>query len=576
MTIRNPEISKTNNVKTKRIFLIPAIIIVVLFVAGFLVISLNAFLENKVKTTLQSYINTSPDRPYDYSYNDISIKLLRGNNYLTEVKITPRSNAIGSLVGQKSRFIIDAQIDTLALQGLSIFQLLVNGSVDIDKILVDNVHFRYFFNPEYTSPDSVEKRVFVLKDVFSENLNNVRIKQIELREISAYVNDINDKDTVFLSFDSANMVWNDIYTDVTIMKNIQPFTYSSLELSAKNFIGNMIKDQTIQVKSVSLSTTKKELNFTGVHFSPITFDLNDTTKQIMRSINAIDLEELVISGINFDSWQTDKRLEIHKIFVKNPDVKVSMDHHWPKPMYERLYLSARIRGIPFPIIIDTIYATGGKVFYRELFNDGKPPLQLFFTDATITYKNVCNDTVLLAQNPDITVDVNAMFLGRGMISASIVNPVLDSLNTLYMKLKIESMPLSAFNPILEGQVKANLSGDLNTLAMNFKADRYSSKGDFVFDYSNLKVELFKEKETKEGLKIKKNWLLNTLVNPIIRSNNNLSQDNFNKGAIDYQRPPDISFYGMVWQCLKSGMITTMIPSKNPENKNKNKDKKEKK
>ncbi len=561
--------------KPKRYFLLFAIIIVVPIALGFLVVFLSTFLESRVKTTLHGYINTSPNRPYDYSYSDISIQLFKGNTYLTDVKITPRPTAIGSLVGQKTHFIIDAQIDTLALRGLSIYQLLVNGSIDLDKILVDNVHFRYFFNPEYISPDSVEKHAFVLKDVFSENLNNVRIGQIQLRDISAYMNDINDKDTVFLSFDSANMVWNEIYMDESVMNNLQPFNYANLEMSAKNFIGNMIKDHTIQVRSFSLNTAKKELNFTGVHFGPVTYDLNDTSKQFQRSINIIDLEELLISGINFDSWQEDKRMEIQKIYAKNPDVKVSMDQHWPKPMYERPYLSSRVRSIPFPIKIDTIYATGGKVHYRELFGDGKPPLELFFTDAKITYLNACNDTAILAEKPEMTVEVNAVFLDKGKIATTLVYPVLDSLNTVYMQLKIDSMPLSTFNPILEGQIKANLSGDINTLAMNFRADRYGSKGDFVFDYSNLRVQLFKEKETKDGVKIKKNWLVNTLVNPLIRSNNNLSQENFNKGTIDYQRPPDISFFGMVWQSLKGGMVTTMMPSKNPENKNKNKEKKEK-
>ncbi len=559
----------------RRLFLIPTIIILILLFVGVLFISLSGLLEKRVKTKLQSYINTSPNSPYDYSFNNIRIQLLLGNAYLTEVKIIPRPTAIGNLVSQKTQFIIDAQIDTLALRGLSIFQLLTNGSIDISQILVDNVQFRYFFNRDYTSPNSVEKRAFVLKDVFSENLKTVKIGEIQLRDISAYMNDIHDKDTIFLSFDSANMIWKDIYTDDAIIKYLQPFTYSWLQMSAKNFIGNMIKDHTIRVKSFSLNTAREEINFTGVHFGPVIFDLNDTSKQIIRSINAIDLEELLISGINFDSWQEDKRLEIQKIYAKNPDVKVSMDQHWLKPMHERTFLSAKVRSVPFPINIDTIYATGGKVYYRELFNNGKPPLELFFTDAKTTYLNICNDTAILADTPDMTVDVSARLLGAGKLTTTIVYPVLDSLSTVFMQLKIDSMPLSTFNPILEGQVKANLSGDINTIAMNFVADKYGSKGDFVFDYSNLKVELFKEKKTKEGIKIKKNWILNTLVNPVIRSNNNLSQGNFNKGVIDYQRPLDISFFGMVWQSLKGGMLTTLIPSKNPEKKNKKKEKEEK-
>ena len=559
--------------KTGRNFFYPKIIVLILLILGFLFVFLNTFMEKKVKSILQGYINTTPNRPYDYAYEDIGIKLLNGNIYLTKVKISPRPSSIGSLVSQKIHFIIDVRIDTLALKGLSLYDLLVNGSMDIDKILVDNVDFRYFFNKDYSDPDSLQKRAFVLKDVFSENLNDVRIGQIQLRDISAFMNDINDKDTVFLSFDSASMVWNDIYTDKSIMKQLQPFTYSNLQMSARNFIGNMIKDHTIQVKSFSLNTASKELTFSKIHFAPIEFNLNDTSKQIVRSINAVDLEELVFAGINFDNWHEDRRLEIRKIYAKNPDIKVSMDHHWPKPMYERPYLSARVRSIPFPVNIDTIYATGGRVFYRELFNDGKPPLRLTFSDASATYTNVSNDSIILARNPNLTFEVNAKFLGVGKLSTTIVYPVLDSLNTLFMKLKIESMSLSALNPILEGQMKAKLSGDINTLAMNFKADRYGSKGDFVFDYSNLKIELFKEKETKDGVKIKKNWLMNTLVNPVIRSNNNISNENFNKGMIDYRRPLDISFFGMVWQSLKGGLITTMIPSRNPENKTKRKEKK---
>jgi hypothetical protein len=137
----------------------------------------------------------------------------------------------------------------------------------------------------------------------------------------------------------------------------------------------------------------------------------------------------------------------------------------------------------------------------------------------------------------------------------------DAHKPFHLVLSLDDMALARLDPILEDQVHARLEGRLNKLAMNIRANRNGAKGDFVFDYSGLKVAFFKVKETKRGTREKRNWVLNTLVNPILKTDNHVSDTNFKDGRIAYVRPPDVSFFGLVWQCIKEGMVTTLMPGK---------------
>jgi len=524
-------------------------------------IFINPILDKKIKEKLQTYINTSAARPYDYDYAAINVQVLRGNIWLTGVRIDPRDGITDRVNAGKSSFYIEASTDSVAITGLSVYQLLVKGNICIDKILVSDVHFRYLYNGAYTNPDTAARKPFVLKDIFSDKLAVVSIGCFELRNINVYTDDVYTADTVMMRFDKGNMIWRDIYTDKEVMAGRQPFTYSDLQVSAEHFETHMIKEHVIQVDSFSLSTAASRIELHGVEFAPVNFDFSSKSKQFIRSVNAISAADLVLTGVNFKDWQEHGRLDIRKVYAHKPVVKVGMDHRWPKPMYERVFLSSRVRSIPLPVKIDTITADDGYIFYREIFADGKPPLVITFNDASVDVYNVCNDPKVLEAHPELVFKASAKLLDAGRLNVNVVFRIPDSLNSFHAVITIGAMPLETFNTILEDQMSARLYGQMNTLAMNFDANKFGSHGDFVFDYNGLKLQFFKEKQTSKGMKEKKNWLVNTLVNPILRTDNNRSQPNFKSGMIDYKRPLDISFFGLVWQSIKSGMVSTLVPGK---------------
>ena len=527
---------------------------------------LKSYLQGRIQERLVEYINTSPDRLYDYTVDTIEISVWHGHTILNGVRIMPRPGAMDSLVAARTGSLLEAQADSIALNGLGLYSLFFKGSINIDRILVADVKFKYLTNSAYVRPDSVIKKPFVLKDVFSDKLTLAFIKRVELRNIDVFTDDISTEEPYSMRFDSAQMVLKEIYTDEEVMKGAQPFTYKSLEMSAQNFVSKAVPGHTISVNAFSLNTAQKEIKLVGASFGPTKFDFKDSSKQFIRSVNAISASQVTLSGINFDSWQTDGRVEIRKVDVSGPDVRISMDHRWPKPIFERPFLQARVKSIPFPIEIDTIEARNGYIFYREIFDDGKPPLMLTFTEASAYFTNVTNDPVLLKTQPILSFAARAKFLDAGRLNVEVAFTMTDTMHPYHLTLSLDNMALSTLNPILEGQVHARMEGQLNKMAMNVFANRKGANGDFVFDYTGLRVSFFKEKQTKKGVKEKKNWLINTIVNPILRTDNHVSTDNFKGGNVAYVRPPDVSFFGMVWQCLKDGMVSTMVPGKGEEKK----------
>lgn len=96
--------------------------------------------------------------------------------------------------------------------------------------------------------------------------------------------------------------------------------------------------------------------------------------------------------------------------------------------------------------------------------------------------------------------------------------------------------------------------------MDFIADTAHSKGKILFDYNDLVIQIFKDKETaNKGVKEKHKWFINAIANGIIKTNNNKNSDKFVTGIIDYDRPKDIAIPGYLFRSIKSGLISTFKP-----------------
>ena len=127
--------------------------------------------------------------------------------------------------------------------------------------------------------------------------------------------------------------------------------------------------------------------------------------------------------------------------------------------------------------------------------------------------------------------------------------------------KLHQMTMQPVNRMLEETLQVRfVSGQINSMSIDFIADTKQAKGKLLFDYNDLKIQEFTDKERNhKEIKVRNKWFLNAIINGVVKKDNNVDGKKFVTGIIDYQRPGDIGIPGYLFRSVKSGLISTFKP-----------------
>ena len=227
-----------------------------------------------------------------------------------------------------------------------------------------------------------------------------------------------------------------------------------------------------------------------------------------------------------------------------------------KPMIGEL-----IKKIQVPFAVDSVIIKESRILYNEIVSADKEPLKVLFTDVDLDIINITNAPEMLAIDPELRISGITKFLDAGKLDLSLNVPLTAKEDKMIVKGHLEAMPIGPINKMLEGPLGVRFtSGKINSIDIDFIADTRHSKGKLLFDYNDLVIQLFKDKETpNNGVKERQKWFMNAIANEILRTDNNQDSDKFVTGIIDYERPKDIAIPGYIFRSVKSGLISTFKP-----------------
>ncbi|HSE46844.1 MAG TPA: hypothetical protein VLA89_16115, partial [Gemmatimonadales bacterium] len=99
------------------------------------------------------------------------------------------------------------------------------------------------------------------------------------------------------------------------------------------------------------------------------------------------------------------------------------------------------------------------------------------------------------------------------------------------------------------------SGTMDTVSFNFKVADGLAAGQFSTTFDSLGLEIMNRVSQKRGLKEK---LMGKVANAVVRNSNKPGEKSYRPQVpIKYELKPQDSFWGMIWQSLKSGLLKMM-------------------
>jgi hypothetical protein len=218
------------------------------------------------------------------------------------------------------------------------------------------------------------------------------------------------------------------------------------------------------------------------------------------------------------------------------------------------YLAKQIFGIKLPIKIDIVEASDIDIH----FSANQPNNLLSKIDIQIDDTKLSN-----VQNiePDQELGLNAIGKIHNSVPFDIQLQFDYSKDVFSFKGNVYKSDLSTLKKPVRSFIPVEIkSGVLNSMKFSGHTSRTTSKGNMVFLYNNLNIEIqSNDKEKKKGFQ---NLVLSTAANTIMLSNNPVHADAPpRKVKFEVARDMNKGFINILIKSLLSGMKESLLPSK---------------
>ena len=441
-----------------------------------------------------------------------------------------------------------AHIENITLSGISLYDLLINNEVNINKVILEDGNVRYNRNIEFN--DTVANSKSILKGI---NIHYFIIKNLHA-EIA--------KDSLLeYSGIVKNLTLNSIQSSDSLALDLSAI--KSAEASIKNLVINHEGGfyQTT-IGSITINSNEKKLRVDSILLRP-NYPKYRFARKVGKQTDRFNvfIHKIEVDALNYDAL-IDSSFVASTIEITSGEVVAFRDKRMPfKETQNKPLPVAALRKLPFNVEVDTIKIKDSKITYEEFPEDGFQSGKVIFENLNATLLNTSNKTYY-NKSKYATLDASAKLMGRGMIEASFLLP-LEEDQPYNARGEITNMSLHHLNPILENLAFVSIeAGKLNSLNFNFDYNDKVSNGTLIINYENLKIKgLKKEKETSE------NELKTFLINTFLKSDKDKSVPTAKRtGEIFFERDTKRQVFNFWWKSLFSGIKGTLMNSGGKKNK----------
>jgi hypothetical protein len=306
------------------------------------------------------------------------------------------------------------------------------------------------------------------------------------------------------------------------------------------------------------SNSEQKLQLDTLTFGPRISDkgwLARATKR--RSRIRLNLGKLEVQGALLRR-ALGERVELQKIAVGSMTLDVLADRRAEKtPPKPRSMWSQRLADLDWAVRVDTISLKKGTIRYGEV-NAGRPEVALlYFSDVNALVTKVGNKEGFGKNSvPVAVIDATAKLMGKGAVRTHIEVPQQTGSHISSVSGSLGKFPGTELNSMLLYAAGVKLkSGVMDTVNFNFKVANGLSTGGFSATFDSLSLEIMNRVSQKKGLKEK---LMGKVANALVRNSNKPGEKSYRPEVpIKYELKNSDSFWGMVWQSIKAGLLKMM-------------------
>jgi hypothetical protein len=547
--------------------------LIVIAVIGLLAfIGLKFMLEPFIKNKIRSELNKNPTRLYEINFDDIDWNVFDGSVKIDNLSIEPRDSAFVLLENDAIRSLITAQTELIQVKEFKIVEFLKTKRLIMDRIKVENISINYLSNPNGKPPE--KNMMGNLETVIPDKVVSIDVNYFEILTASFTYSKVEDPDKPLFIIDSLSVAIKNIRVDSTTIQQTVPISFSYIDMISSYITYTPLEYYTLSTSGIRFDVYDTSLTIEQFKVIP-KYDKEEFNRQIQYNTDwfSISVDSVVLKGLSANELVAGNTIHFNSIDIESPDIEIYRDKRLPDaPFKHKVLISGGLNSFSEAFIIDTIYVKNGKLAYREMIDGMDNPGYVFFDPFNLTASNITNDSVALENNSHLDMDINGKLMGKSYLNAHLVF-FLERKDEYFTAIgTLDPVAAATFNPMVEGLLPVSItSGNVKQAKFSFKATDDASDGELTLIYENLTVDVLKQNDPD-----KKSGGLSAGANILINNDNLPGDKKYTTGKIYFERRKDKFIVNYLWNSIKSGIISIVVPIASKNKKLERQEKKDQK
>lgn len=492
------------------------IMVFVLVVAGLVGVYflLSAIAERQLKNNLLEKLGDS------LSYEELDINVIAGNIRLVEPEFTTDEQLISSR--------------ELSIRGFSYYQYLVNGRIQIDKVLLlfPEIVISTLNSGSETPGTGLEESVeigslemrggsFILKDSIDQQLY-FRLNEFELSRIGINKASVREK---------------------------IPFTYETYKVRGDSLHLNLGPLHFLTAGTTALRDGKASVE--NINVIP-RYGKREHQQHVPHEKDRFDvsIERVESAGLSFSFKKDTLHLTDSLLSITGADIQIFRDKLQPdeeriKPLY-----SQQIRELPIKLELSEVELKNSSVVYEERLQETGPPATVSFRDLHGNITSIVNVDLEREDFPETRITASAQFMDTTPLEVDWSFTANDLEDRFLIRANFGSLQGSDLDPFIKPAMRVSADGTIHSIAMTFSGNDDQAIGDMRLHYENFKVNVLKDDGEERS------DFLSALANLFVKN------EGFNRELVhedlEVTRDKERSFWNYMWLCLRKGAFEHLL------------------
>lgn len=510
--------------------------------------------EPQIKAKLQKVVHDASGGLYKLDVEKINADVVNSRIILSKVRIS-----YDSVVYKQMREAKDAPADvfninlkSLAIDGLTPADLIKKKDIRLNILMIEQpeVHV-YHHQLNYDRPKKpTNVSSLIEKEIGSFGLNVLTLKDVDF----VYHNEGSKIQT---SLKKLNVSLKDILISQQTESDTSRFLYAKdATMSLKNFTHKTSDSlYTFMLDSITVFAARNELRVQSVKVQPRVSKANYAKVMKARQDRYdVNVKNVVFEDIAWWSLLAGDGFYAGNVSIAGGSLEVYSDRTIPVGKSKKVrYPHQQLFESDMAIGIKQIKVKGLDVAFMERSPETMQRGEITFVNTSASISNVTNIPSWVAKNGMLKIDADTRFMNEGRLKAGFrfnLKRQKEGVFSVYADLgPMSGVTLNgATRPLAAVEIK---QAKISRLRVDINGNYNDGRGKVLLTYQDLKVDVLKK--TDDGT-LKKRGLITFIANNFKINERNPKKDE-KAEAVDayYQRPPDKSFFTLIWKTILAGV-----------------------